>query len=139
MICAPLHERDSARWNIEALEAGIGASILCIVLPEQFDAGNAMMLRKYVQPPGGACMEVEISIGLTENHSLRASDLCDVMRQSCKSQFEYALRSAHPKTILSDLYDANGIVVGELLATFRHVHRPILDARMESHTAGARN
>ena len=116
-------ERDSARWNVEDLEASVDASTFCIVLPERFAAGNAMVLRMFIQHPKGACVEVEISIDLPKNHSLHASDLSGIIRKSCDNQFKYALKSGRPTTILSDLYDADGTLVGELLATFRHVHR----------------
>jgi|GEM_PF-4999434 len=68
-------------------------------------------------------MEVEMSVTLPKGHSLTAEDVTRKIRTSCGDWFEYALSTSHTKTILSDLYDADGLVAGELLATFQRAHR----------------
>jgi hypothetical protein len=64
-------------------------------------------------------MCVEINIAFHANCSFTAKEVGEIIWESCRDSFEYALETPHPKTIVTCLYDAHAQWAGDLVATFR--------------------
>jgi hypothetical protein len=79
---------------------------------------NKTRLRRQVIADAGTLMSVDVTIQLIAGHTLKPSELGEIVRHCCSRYFEYALSTSHAKTILCELDTREGRPVGDLTATF---------------------
>jgi len=107
-----------ARQSFDATGAASSLATLCEISPREFRP-KKMRLRRSVVSAGGVRLQVNLEIGLTAGHSVRAGDLTGIIQKSCGTFFEHALSTSHFKTVVGGLRDGEGRLVGDVVATFR--------------------